>query len=112
MRETATVGENAERVAAELLRPPLRAEASGLFLLMGQWLDRIVAGQKLGVFMSIMLIAVMMSDIERPILHTMCASDTVVREKVLKLIGLLNDLMSDPGTEHYWETQNRDCGKE
>ena len=59
-RATFDVGQAAEGLSRSLLGQEARVEASGLFYLVGWWLDSVVEGQRNGLLLSFALITVMM----------------------------------------------------
>ncbi len=60
VRVTHAVGQAAERLGAQLLPAGARVEATGLVYLIGWWLDEIVRGQRRGLLLSCLVIALMM----------------------------------------------------
>jgi predicted RND superfamily exporter protein len=59
VRATNKVGQEAERLG-RLLLPEVQVKASGIVQLVGWWLDAILAGQRRGLGLSVVLIALMM----------------------------------------------------
>ena len=57
---TYNTGLEAQNLAADVVGPGVKVQATGLIFLVGQWLDEIVAGQKRGLAFALVCIALMM----------------------------------------------------
>lgn len=55
------------------------------------------------------IFALMMSDIERPILNKICKEDPVVRAKVKVMAKLIDDFTKQTGKNSYWRSKNQAC---
>lgn len=55
------------------------------------------------------IFSLMMSDIERPILHRYCKKDPILQKKVKKMVSLINKFMVVPDNSSHWEIKNSAC---
>jgi hypothetical protein len=55
------------------------------------------------------IIALMMSDLERPSLVALCEKDAILRAKVKKLVSLMDGFAGTPAGTAYWNKNNADC---
>ncbi|MBW2733050.1 MAG: MMPL family transporter [Deltaproteobacteria bacterium] len=61
VRHTARIGHEAERLARELLPAGIKVEVSGLSLLLGDWLEEVIRGQRQGLLFAFLTIALVIS---------------------------------------------------